>query len=285
MTTIGQQIIRLERTGSTNLYANRLLEKGEPAEGTVVWALDQYSGRGQHDHVWLSEPGKNLTFTVILRPWFLDPQLQFRLNKAIALGVLDYIKATISTCRPVDAEPLPPVTGHPPSGTTPPAAGPLCSIKWPNDLYIETAKVGGILIEHKIMGSRLESTIAGIGLNLNQAEFDPGLPNPGSLISYTGQELALGPELKKLLANLDRRYNALRVNNDSTIDVDYDHHLTGCNQWRLFEVGGKQFEGCIRGVDDSGLLLVEDRQGVLNRYSHGEIGLFVVPLPEHDANV
>jgi biotin-(acetyl-CoA carboxylase) ligase len=93
---IGTTIFELDRVDSTNAYANQVLAKGDLEEGTVIWAHEQFAGRGQQNHQWISEAGKNLTFTVVLKPIFLKPDQQFLLNKAISLGILDFIRNSLN---------------------------------------------------------------------------------------------------------------------------------------------------------------------------------------------
>jgi len=87
-----REIIRLESVDSTNLYAASLLQGGDVPDGTVVWAGAQTAGRGQHENRWESQPGMNLTFSLIIHPKNLSPERQFLINKAIALGTLDYLR-------------------------------------------------------------------------------------------------------------------------------------------------------------------------------------------------
>ncbi|MCK9423009.1 MAG: hypothetical protein M0Q38_10450 [Bacteroidales bacterium] len=108
---IGSEIIEIDRIDSTNAYAARILEKDELAEGTIIVARDQFAGRGQQDNDWLSEPGKNLTFTLILYPRTLPPDRQFLLNKTISLAVLDFVRSIINF--PVSSTQHPAITSPP----------------------------------------------------------------------------------------------------------------------------------------------------------------------------
>ncbi|HTX88402.1 MAG TPA: biotin--[acetyl-CoA-carboxylase] ligase, partial [Bacteroidales bacterium] len=125
------QIIKLKTLTSTNDYAEQLLAKGEVEEGTVIWAEEQTAGKGQGANTWESEPGKNLTFSLILHPHFIHPSLQFMISKAVSLGVLEYAKTVLP--------------------------GISCGLKWPNDICAGEKKLGGILIRHMISGERIVS--------------------------------------------------------------------------------------------------------------------------------
>src|ERR1035437_6040925 len=130
---IGKNCIEVEKTDSTNSYLSRLLtslptsllkERGV-FEGTVVITNHQEQGRGQRGTTWESEPNKNLTLSILLQPTFLRPDEQFELNKAISLGVAEFVAGLLS-----------PFEG---------GKGDV-KIKWPNDIYIGNKKVAGILI-------------------------------------------------------------------------------------------------------------------------------------------
>ena len=249
---IGKTILELDRVDSTNGYANRLFSGEGLEEGVVVWAHEQYAGRGQQFHQWISEPGRNLTFTVVLKPGFLQPDQQFLLNKAVSLGILDFIRNSLAD-------------------SAIPISTPEVTIKWPNDIYIGNKKVGGILIEHKIMGLSIESTLAGIGININQTSFPSELPNPVSLFQILGAEINLKKALADICKHLDARYRTLRTKGGDLLDRDYRGALLGFGQWRNFTCNGEILEGKIGGVDDLGRLLMETRTGKVLYFNHGEV--------------
>ncbi|MCX6268055.1 MAG: biotin--[acetyl-CoA-carboxylase] ligase [Bacteroidetes bacterium] len=248
---IGKRIIELGSIGSTNVYASEVHTAAEFEDGDVIWTQEQFAGRGQQNHSWISEPGKNLTFTVCLKPRFLAPDRQFQLNKAISLGVLDFLRSF---------HPFPTNVPHR-----------VLHIKWPNDIYVDDLKIGGILIENRIMGSVFESSVAGIGVNVNQTGFAPEIPNPVSLFQIFGHEILLKEALLSLCRFLDFRHVELQQTDQGNLDREYDHNLLGYNQWRSFMHGGVPLEGRIKGVDDSGRLLVETRDGKILGLCHGEI--------------
>ena len=155
---IGKSTIKLESVDSTNNYTSKLLADNKLTEGTVVLAGYQNSGRGQINNTWESEPGKNLLMSVILYPEFLPVQQQFLLSKVVALGVRDMLAKFVDEVK----------------------------IKWPNDIYIGDKKIAGILIENSIMGYTIGSSVAGIGININQEVFLSNAPNPVSLFQLKG---------------------------------------------------------------------------------------------------
>jgi BirA family biotin operon repressor/biotin-[acetyl-CoA-carboxylase] ligase len=248
---IGKTILELDRVDSTNAYANKVFAGTGLDDGTVIWAHEQLAGRGQGDHTWSSEAGKNFTFTVCLKPWFLEPDRQFQLNKAISLGVVDFIRSILQpdSCNVSSA----------------------VSVKWPNDIYHGNNKIGGILIENKIMGASLETSFAGIGLNINQTSFAPELPNPVSLAQILKEELHLKDALDSLCGCIDKRYSELRNLTGDRLDAEFNEHILGFGQWRKFSCDGEVMMGKIIGVDQYGRLLVETRSGETRGFSHKEI--------------
>ncbi|HET9054181.1 MAG TPA: biotin--[acetyl-CoA-carboxylase] ligase, partial [Cyclobacteriaceae bacterium] len=199
------------------------------AEGTVVITDNQTAGRGQRGNTWESEPGLNLTFSVILKPVFLHPKDQFMLNMAVSLGLYDYL--TVQT------------------------AG--VKIKWPNDMMLGNKKTCGILIENQVNGRQIQSSVAGIGLNVNQKRFS--LSTPTSLTLATGRAFVLNDVLTELLQWMEARYLQLRAGID--LRMEYIAALYGRGEKRKFKTGDEIFEGVISGVDAVGLLEVEVNSG------------------------
>lgn len=183
---------------STNRYCE-LLNLNEVEEFTCYCALAQTEGIGQGDHLWHSEPGKNLTFSLVLHPDFLPARLQFRLTQALSLGVADWLGRAEGLREEV-------------------------RIKSPNDVYLGTRKVCGTLITTRLQGQRICHAIAGIGLNLNQTHFPATLPNPISLRQATGRSYPLEASLEGLLHSLRARYEALRHDPDAPL-LDYQRLL------------------------------------------------------------
>jgi len=242
--------VELKTTDSTNLYAERLLKAGKVAEGTVVLAYEQTSGKGQGENKWESEHEKNATFSLILFPVFLPPGNQFLLNKAISLGVLEFLRGL--------------------------APEEELFIKWPNDIYAGNRKIAGILIQNTVCGNVYESCIAGIGVNLNQETFSQSLPNPVSLKQLTGADYPVRQAVDLIVAYIDRRYQMLQTRNHELLDQEYREHLFGVNEWRNYSVNKKVLKGKIRDVDESGMLIMELEDGSTRLFNHGDFE-FIIP--------
>ena len=154
----------LEETTSTNDEAR----DAKYRHGDIVWAERQTAGRGQRGHKWSSAEGLNLTFSLVLEPRFLPVGEQFLLSEAVTLALTDTFAAYGIDTR----------------------------IKWTNDIYAGDKKLVGILIEHSYSGQTLARTIVGIGINVNQTEFDPALPNPVSMAMVAGRTFDRGEVLE-----------------------------------------------------------------------------------------
>ncbi len=181
-----------------------------------MWFAEyQTNGRGQRGNKWESSTGKNLTFSILLKPTFLTAAQQFAISEVISLGICKYL------CL---------------KGLQP-------KIKWPNDIYINDKKICGILIEHSISGANLAVSICGIGLNLNQTQFSKDAPNPTSVAielktdSFPkNKEMDLRNELNILLEEILDTYKNLKEGTVSLeqLHSEYINHLYRYNQEHSF---------------------------------------------------
>jgi BirA family biotin operon repressor/biotin-[acetyl-CoA-carboxylase] ligase len=225
-------ISRYDAVSSTNTLAKQLLSEQKASEGLVLLANYQTEGRGQQGTIWTSEPGKNLLFSLVLEPTFLSVQQQVYLNMAICLALHDVISKQVDGVK----------------------------IKWPNDIYVDSKKIAGILIENALSGSQLKNTVVGIGLNVNQSEFD-AQQKAVSLYQLTGNEIEKSVLLDVILKAISIRYVQLQLKQFEKIKDDYHHALLGWKQKRMFKAAQKEFEALIYGVDEDGRLVLqhEDR--------------------------
>ncbi len=230
---VGQNIITLSEIASTNEYLKDELSKSTPLhEGTVIMAVQQTAGKGQRGASWESEPGKNLTCSVLLYPTFLDPRQQFLLTIAVSVAVATALETFIS-------EPV--------------------FIKWPNDIFVDSRKVAGILIENQLRGTRWKSAIVGLGVNVNQAEFSEKIASRAtSLKIVTGLTHDLHKVLSTLCHYIGQTYVALRTGEAEQLRQQYDARLFARGQLRDFLLeGGVRVSGKILGVSELGHLLVD----------------------------
>lgn len=234
------KIIRLESVDSTSSYLQSVA--AECDHGTVVIAREQTAGRGQRGNHWESEPGKNLTFSLMLRPIDILASEQFAISEAVALGIATTLEQHLG--QPVE-------------------------VKWPNDIYVGDSKICGILIENAISGRGITRSIAGIGINVNQAEFRSDAPNPVSMRQLSGHEFDLDTMLSEtvsaILANLELPHDTL-------------HTLY---QSRLYRRNGPHpYRDCLRGTDmmaeivnvaPDGMLTLRDQEGTERVYAFKEV--------------
>ncbi len=212
-----------------------LVKNAAIPEGLTILADHQTAGRGQRGHNWQAPAGANLTFSVILRPTFLAATDQFALSIAVALAGHELLRRVL-----------------------PAAVAATARVKWPNDLYIADRKVGGILIENTLRGTHLNTSVVGIGLNVNQTEFDPTLPNPTSLAAAAGHPFERSSVLTALLDCLEARYLTLRSGAAARQRAEYLQHLYRFGEaarW-TFADGRPDAVGTISGIDARGRLLI-----------------------------
>ena len=237
----GKVCFFLKQIPSTNDYAKELLKKDpKPADGTVIITEDQHGGRGQRGKVWLSEPSKNITLSIIYFPTFLKADEQFLLNHVISLGICDYLFA--KKLRKV-------------------------KIKWPNDILVEEQKIAGILIENSVAGDKIANSIIGTGLNLNQENFSPEF-NATSLRLLTGDMYDIPTEVDALVKSIEQRYMHLRNDRKSHLE-EYRNLLFGLGKQVTIQFPDRLVEGTIKGVDRDGRLTIETEEGEV-AVRHGE---------------
>jgi BirA family biotin operon repressor/biotin-[acetyl-CoA-carboxylase] ligase len=240
---IGSKLIFRENLPSTNSYTGQLLRDGNLPEGTIVYTNYQSEGRGQPGNKWESEDGKNLLISILTYPSMISPVNQFIISMAISLGICDFIGREI----------------------------PWCTIKWPNDIYVNNDKIAGILIENSVMGDNIEYSISGIGLNVNQELFLSNAPNPVSMKQLTGKEFDLAKCLRQLAADLDKRYKQLVSENYDLIRNEYTAKLYRRNEWINFRDQEGIFYGRILSVAENGRLQIEKKSGIRGEYYFKEI--------------
>lgn len=229
---VGQNLVTIKELDSTNNFLKNLLSNSKPLpEGTVIMAESQYAGRGQQQNKWHSEPGKNLTFSILLTPSFLPVINQFDLTRVVSLGVF---------------------------GALAPYLGDKLKIKWPNDIYYEDHKLGGILIETHIQGDRIKDAVIGIGLNINQESFLPGAANAISLKQILHKDYDLRTILSEICGHIEAYYLNLKAGKFLFVRNMYLTRLYWLNQVKRFRSNNQVFEGIVRNVKDEGLLVVEN---------------------------
>ncbi|NNF20513.1 MAG: biotin--[acetyl-CoA-carboxylase] ligase [Saprospiraceae bacterium] len=240
--------IYLPKTESTNQYAQELVSKSNPDDHYCIYTDNQTHGKGQFGRIWYSEPGKNLTASFIVR--LKHPVLhQFDLNMIFGLSVISLVKEILPDEK--------------------------MTIKWPNDIYINNNKLGGILIQNIVRGMNITHGIFGIGLNVNQAEFPSNLPNPISLKQITGKAHNRLLLLFRLQILFEEKMN-FYITRTAELKSAYLSELYGMGQNLMFcNQQEEKFEGRIEGISDEGRLCVSSG-GNTQAYNFREIR-FIIP--------
>lgn len=226
---------------STNNYAMALAIAGKATHGTLVFAHDQWAGKGQRGRTWNSSPGANIILSAVLEP--LAPlQAAFGLSVAVALACRDFF------------------TTH---------AGSDVTIKWPNDIYWNDRKAGGILIENHLQGERWAYAIVGMGININQVEFPGAARSPASLRQITGRTYDTIGLARNLGHYLDERYVQWEAGESAALLEAYNAVLFRQGQEVRLRKDNAVFTTRVEGVSPQGRLLTRD---VLDRsFGFGEV--------------
>ena len=218
--------IELDSVDSTNNYAMGLIHEGLARHGLTIRTAHQTKGKGQRGKVWETEPGANLSFSIIVKPGLLLTQ-SFQLLAATALAVRDELEKIL---------------------------GDETKIKWPNDLYWRDRKTGGILIENVLRGRQWQWAVIGICINVNQTKFN-GLKNAVSIKQITGKEtdvLQLARAIQKAVMN---ECNNLQQQGFADIFEGYNRQLYKLQQPVRLKKESRILSTNIKGVNISGQLI------------------------------
>ncbi|WP_026709435.1 biotin--[acetyl-CoA-carboxylase] ligase [Flavobacterium frigidarium] len=237
------KLIKLDAIDSTNDFLKGLASKQFVENFTVVSAEIQTKGKGQMGSVWVAEKGKNLTMSVLIKDVLIDLNQIYTLNIAVALAVVRALQLFKI---------------------------PELAIKWPNDIMSYNCKIGGILIENSIKIDGSVTSIVGIGININQTNFE-NLPKGSSLAVIAKQEFDKQAVLVAILKDLKDAMIVLKTNPDS-LWREYLNLLFKKNVPVPFELpDGDRFMGIIQGVSDQGKLQILLENDAVVQYNIKEI--------------
>lgn len=240
------KILVFDTLTSTNEYASKISFKDETAEGTIIRAVNQTKGKGQKGNIWISEIEKNLTFSIILKPNKILAVKQFYMNMAISLSLVDYLKYLL-----------------PQNGIY---------IKWPNDIYIEKNKIAGILIENQVIADKIENSVIGIGLNVNQSVFSFDIPNPTSLNIITSINYNVSEILINYLPLIEKRIQQLYKLDFEKIKIDYLNRLLYFNDLRKYKINNKTITAKIIDINIYGKLILLTENQIIIECDLKEVG-------------
>lgn len=241
------KIIKLNAIDSTNSFLKELAQTTRLESYTVVVTKQQTKGRGQQAKKWISEPFKNLTTSVYISDFDLEINDQKYLNYAISLAVFDVLSA--HKIRDL-------------------------SIKWPNDILSVNKKICGILIENTIKGSKIKSSIIGIGLNVHQEKFPDSLKNVTSLKNISHNVFDLDLLLIEIIEKIQQRMATVSLKKYITLETDYLNVLYKKNIPTMFKDSNDVlFMGKIIGISFSGNLQIELEDETLKEFRIKEVSL------------
>ncbi|MET0391814.1 MAG: biotin--[acetyl-CoA-carboxylase] ligase [Chitinophagaceae bacterium] len=270
---IGRPFIELQTVDSTNNYALDRVHAGLAQHGTAFFAHQQVAGKGQRGKTWNAPRHSSLILSVVIDPGPLPYTSQFQLSACIAVSACEFFTAY---------------------------AGDASCIKWPNDLYWQDRKAGGILIENILGGAKRTDdsirmkderpssvihhpssswqwAIAGIGINLNQPSFAQELKNPVSLRQITGRESDPVSMAKELCTVIDKNFYQLISEGFDPLYARYQAHLYKREQPVRFKKGARVFEATVKGVLPDGRLLVQ--HATEEEFASGEVEWLIPGKP------
>ena len=224
-------IIKLTDVDSTNNYALSLKGSKVFKQGLVIVSDFQTKGQGQRGNSWESEKGKNLIISLVIEP-NISVKKQFDVSKIATISVMDFLNSL----------------------------GVPSKIKWPNDILVGNKKIAGILIHNVIFRDTISHSVIGIGLNVNQLIFDAYDPKATSLKLEMKKKFNLEEIQKELISSIQNRIRAYRLGKD--IEAEYLIGLFQKDKVAVFKSKSQKFNGIIRGVTASGLLMVETEKSI-----------------------
>ena len=224
-------LIHINETNSTNNYLQSLCSEQKVEELTVIVADFQTSGRGQRGNSWESDPGKNLLFSTVIFPEFLEARRQFLISQIISLAIKEELDTYTSDI----------------------------SIKWPNDIVINGKKICGILTEMSAQFDYINHIVIGIGINVHNESFPEELQDhAGSLLLECGKRVHRADLIEAFLEEFERLYAIyLKTEDLSALQEEYDQLLV--NRGRQVRVldPKEPFEGKAMGITKKGELIVD----------------------------
>lgn len=247
--TFPYPLIALQQTDSTNQHLCLLCNDRQENihELTTVTAEFQSAGKGQRGNTWEAEEGKNLLFSFVLYPTFLEARHQFILSQIVSLSIKEELERWSNDI----------------------------TIKWPNDIYWKDKKICGILIENDLSGHYISRSISGIGININQKAFYSDAPNPVSLTQITGKEHNRHEILAHILKRVEIYYKGLQVEDFNTysaeINARYARSLFRRRGLHPYEDANGKFLARLLRVEQDGRFILEDESGKEREYLFKEV--------------
>jgi BirA family biotin operon repressor/biotin-[acetyl-CoA-carboxylase] ligase len=244
---LGTPFIELQSVDSTNNYALAQIHANMAQPGTCYFAHEQTSGKGQRGKTWATERERNIILSIVVKPDFLQPFQQFQLSACVAVATQLFLSNY---------------------------DGNLFKIKWPNDIYWQDSKLGGILIEniiktHEHGGGTWDWAVVGIGININQTNFADDLKNPVSLKHITGKSFDQVELAKKLCKSIDDFYKKLINKEAELVQEMYNRSLYKKDEMVKIKKDSRIFSAVIKKVTKTGQLVAQ--HSVEEQFDFGDI--------------
>ena len=236
------KIIKVNATRSTNDKVKMLIKSKKILSGDLIVAKYQYGGRGQRTNKWYSSYGKNLLCSLFYRPCGIKSDRTFLINQAVSLAVL-------KTIRKFNNE--------------------KCLIKWPNDILSVNKKIAGILVENSLSSNKLNHSIIGVGLNINQVFFKR-LPNATSIKKISNKNIDVQRVLNELIDSY--KYYFTKINDIEYINDQYNRNIFGKHGCR-FIINGKKQSGKIISISNTGIIKLKTDSKKIGTYDSRKVKL------------
>lgn len=242
---IGQYVKAYDEVVSTQPLAHEAAVKGAP-EGMLVLAELQRGGKGRLGRPWHSPKGTGIWMSLIVRPAIPLPKTpQMTLLTAVTVA---------RTIREV--------------------TGVTVKIKWPNDIFIGDKKVCGILTELNAESDRVNYLVIGIGLNANsvEADFPPELRNIAtSLRIASGQPVKRVSFIQQFCRHFEEEYDHYLLHGFQRVKAEWEANSYSIGRWVTVQTISQQLEGRAIGLDEEGVLIVEDASGKLHKVYSADV--------------
>ncbi len=239
------KIVKLNAINSTNTFLKDMVRSSIVENYTVVVTDHQTNGKGQFENVWVSEKGKNLTFSMLCVFSALEVRHSFYLNCAVSLAIYNVLHRTIKN---------------------------KLKIKWPNDILSLNKKLCGILIENTVSNGKIQRAIVGVGLNVNQENFPSELSNATSIKILTEKEHEKEALLNALIIEIQHQMTFIESQQFELLKLNYEKVLHRNGEPAMFHADKLgNFIGKILGITDQGKLLVELENESLETFALKEI--------------
>jgi BirA family biotin operon repressor/biotin-[acetyl-CoA-carboxylase] ligase len=234
----------IKQTHSTNALLWELLRKENLPEGFSLLTDFQTAGKGQIGNSWEAEKGKNLLFSMLLFPHKIAPEEQFVLSQLVCLSIKRVLSNYVDNI----------------------------TVKWPNDIYWNDKKLGGILIENVLQGNNIKTAVVGIGLNVNQKLFKSNAPNPVSLVQIANKRFNRKLIFNQIREEIQLGYNNLNI---PTVRAEYSASLYRKEGFHSFTSDNESFEARIVRVDSDGQLVLETKAGEEKKFYFKEVSFTI----------